>query len=79
MSCAGWWFNPDWIINELGLNSTITSPTHEEVVTLDQQKDYVVRGYAYSSAYSTQSLPSQCARSARFESSAQSGCAEGRT
>jgi len=24
-------------------------------VTLDQQKDYVVRGYAYSSAYLTQS------------------------
>lgn len=46
---AGWWFNPDWIINELGLNSTITSPMHEEVVTLDTQKDYVVRGYAYSS------------------------------
>jgi nitrate reductase (NAD(P)H) len=47
---AGWWFDPDWIINELGINSTITSPAHEEVVTLDSQKEYVVRGYAYSSA-----------------------------
>jgi nitrate reductase (NAD(P)H) len=47
---AGWWFDPDWIINELGINSTITSPAHEEVVTLDSQKDYVIRGYAYSSA-----------------------------
>ena len=51
-SCApaGWWFDPDWIINELGINSTITSPAHEEMVTLDSQKEYVVRGYAYSSA-----------------------------
>lgn len=48
---AGWWFDPDWIINELGINSTITSPAHEEVVTLDSQKDYVIRGYAYSSAH----------------------------
>ena len=47
---AGWWFDPDWIINELGINSTVTSPAHEEVVTLDSQKEYVVRGYAYSSA-----------------------------
>jgi Mo-co oxidoreductase dimerisation domain len=47
---VGWWFDPDWIINELGINSTITSPAHEEVVTLDSQKEYVVRGYAYSSA-----------------------------
>jgi Mo-co oxidoreductase dimerisation domain len=47
---AGWWFDPDWIINELGINSTITSPAHEEVVALDSQKDYIIRGYAYSSA-----------------------------
>ena len=99
---AGYWHNPDWIINELNLNSTITSPTHEEVcrcralhtpcrlvllhdslettkcafvlrfsaqkllgakdlspvslicwtqvVTLDTPKDYILRGYAYSSA-----------------------------
>jgi len=44
----GYWFDPDWIINELNLNSVITSPAHDELITLDSQKTYTLKGYAYS-------------------------------
>ena len=43
----------DWIINELNINSVITSPTHDELVTLDSQKMYTLRGYAYSGEHHT--------------------------
>ena len=51
MSHAGWWFKPDYIINELNIQSTITSPAHEEVVPLDAGSTYMVSGYAYTGAY----------------------------
>ncbi len=28
---AGWWFKPEYIINELNINAVITSPSHDEV------------------------------------------------
>lgn len=43
---AGWWFRPDFIINELNINSAITSPAHKEVVPFAETT--VVRGYAYA-------------------------------
>ena len=43
---AGWWYKPDFIINELNVNSAITSPAHEEVVPYTEKT--VVKGYAYA-------------------------------
>ena len=48
----GWWFKPEYIINELNINAAITSPAHDEVVALRPQP-YTVRGYAYTGAPGT--------------------------
>ena len=42
-----WWEKPEYIFNELNINSAISSPAHDECVPLDQ-KTYAVKGYAYS-------------------------------
>jgi hypothetical protein len=44
----GWWKDPDYILNELNINSTISSPAHDERVYLDQNRPYKMKGYAYS-------------------------------
>jgi len=47
----GWWYKPEYIINELNINSVITTPCHEEILPINSwttQRPYVVRGYAYS-------------------------------
>ncbi|KAK9825864.1 hypothetical protein WJX81_005959 [Elliptochloris bilobata] len=43
----GWWFRPDHIINDININSVISSPAHDEVVLLTANAAYTVRGYAY--------------------------------
>merc|ERR1719201_2032292 len=44
----GWWFKPDYIINELNINSAISSPGHGEVLYLDEcGPTYETKGYAY--------------------------------
>lgn len=43
---SGWWYNPDFIINDLNVQSAIGYPAHEEVVPL-AGSTYAVRGYAY--------------------------------
>eukprot|EP00250_Pteridium_aquilinum_P008981 c18356_g1_i1 orf=203-1537(+) len=43
-----WWHKPDYLINELNINSVITAPAHGEVVPLTLHTPYTVRGYAYS-------------------------------
>ncbi|MCO5597237.1 hypothetical protein L7F22_051313 [Adiantum nelumboides] len=43
-----WWHKPDYLINELNINSVITSPAHGEVVQITVQTPYILRGYAYS-------------------------------
>ena len=49
--CAGWWYKPDFIINDININSAITSPAHDEVVKLDSRNAYFnLCGYAYSGA-----------------------------
>ena len=30
---AGWWFRPDYIINDININSVISSPAHDEVLS----------------------------------------------
>lgn len=42
----GWWYKPDFIINDLNVQSAIGYPAHDEVVPL-AAGTYPVRGYAY--------------------------------
>lgn len=44
---AGWWYKPDFIINDLNINSAIARPWHDEVLPLTTNAPYTVRGYAY--------------------------------
>ncbi|KAK7301293.1 hypothetical protein RJT34_12154 [Clitoria ternatea] len=46
-----WWYKPEYIINELSINSVITTPCHEEILPINvwtTQRPYLLRGYAYS-------------------------------
>eukprot|EP00252_Welwitschia_mirabilis_P006426 TRINITY_DN1730_c0_g1_i3.p1 TRINITY_DN1730_c0_g1~~TRINITY_DN1730_c0_g1_i3.p1 ORF type:complete len:889 (-),score=-56.13 TRINITY_DN1730_c0_g1_i3:448-3114(-) len=46
-----WWYRPEYIINELNINSVITTPSHEEILPINSsttQRPYTLRGYAYS-------------------------------
>ncbi|KAJ0987171.1 hypothetical protein J5N97_005527 [Dioscorea zingiberensis] len=46
-----WWYKPEYIINELNINSVITTPGHDEILPINSfttQKGYTMRGYAYS-------------------------------
>jgi len=45
-----WWYKPEYIINDLNINSAITSPGHDEIVTLMSGAvgTYKCKGYAYS-------------------------------
>ncbi len=46
MLTAGWFYKPEYICNDLAVNSAIGYPLHDEVVPLTQPT-YTVRGYAY--------------------------------
>ncbi|GLC36090.1 hypothetical protein PLESTB_001381700 [Pleodorina starrii] len=44
----GWWYKPEFIINDLNINSAVARPWHDEVIRLDANKPYTMRGYAYA-------------------------------
>lgn len=45
----GWWYKPDYIINELNINSAVARPWHDEVINLlEGNKSYNINGYAYT-------------------------------
>mmetsp|Transcript_14041 Transcript_14041/g.34307 ORF Transcript_14041/g.34307 Transcript_14041/m.34307 type:complete len:869 (+) Transcript_14041:220-2826(+) len=45
----GWWYKPEYLFNELNINSVISSPGHGEVIPLDAaSKPYTMQGYAYT-------------------------------
>lgn len=47
----GWWYRPEYIINELNINSCITSPAHGEILPitpLSASEPYTMKGYAYT-------------------------------
>ena len=44
----GWWYKPDFIINDLNINSAILSPTHDQALALSSAHEVPFRGYAYS-------------------------------
>jgi nitrate reductase (NAD(P)H) len=47
---GGWWYKPEYIFNELNINSAIASPLHDEEVAIAKNidKTYNVSGYAYT-------------------------------
>ncbi|XP_054797769.1 inducible nitrate reductase [NADH] 2-like [Prosopis cineraria] len=50
-NAEAWWYKPEYIINELNINSVITTPCHEEILPINSwttQRPYVMRGYSYS-------------------------------
>lgn len=52
----GWWYKPDFIINELNINSAISRPWHDEVLPLASNTPYTMSGYAYTGALFGDSL-----------------------
>lgn len=50
-NAQAWWYKPEYIINELNINSVITTPCHEEILPINAwttQKPYTLKGYSYS-------------------------------
>nr|CAB3447993.1 unnamed protein product [Digitaria exilis] len=50
-NAEAWWYKPEYMINELNINSVITTPGHDEVLpinALTTQRPYTIKGYAYS-------------------------------
>ncbi|KAK6132365.1 hypothetical protein DH2020_033886 [Rehmannia glutinosa] len=50
-NAEAWWYKPEHIINELNINSVITTPCHEEILPINSwttQRPYTLRGYSYS-------------------------------
>ncbi|CAA0827861.1 Nitrate reductase [Striga hermonthica] len=50
-NAEAWWYKPEYIINELNINSVITTPCHEEILPINSfttQRPYTLKGYAYS-------------------------------
>ena len=45
-----WWYKPEYIFNELNINSSITRPDHNETLSIRENigKDYEITGYAYT-------------------------------
>lgn len=48
---AGWWTKPDFVINELNVQSVITAPAHDEMVPMQAAGNYTVKGFAYSGTH----------------------------
>ncbi|KAJ4812619.1 Nitrate reductase [Rhynchospora pubera] len=50
-NAEAWWYKPEFIINELNINSVITTPGHDEILPINAittQRPFTMRGYAYS-------------------------------
>jgi len=47
---GNWWYKPEYIFNELNINSATTKPDHNELLPLAKNigKTYTVSGYAYT-------------------------------
>lgn len=45
---AGWWFKPEYIINQLNIQSVISSPAHDEELTSPPETAYTMKGYVYT-------------------------------
>ncbi|KAL3572585.1 hypothetical protein D5086_026489 [Populus alba] len=50
-NAEAWWYKTEYIINELNINSAITTPSHEEILPINSwttQRPFTLKGYAYS-------------------------------
>ena len=50
-AAEGWWYKPEYIFNELNINSAISSPAHGETLHIQRAANvqpYTLRGYAYT-------------------------------
>ena len=45
---GGWWYKPEYIINDLNVNSAISYPCHNDIVTVTPEKSFTMKGYAYT-------------------------------
>ena len=47
---GNWWYKPEYIFNELNINSAMTKPDHNETLSITKaiDKTYTVTGYAYT-------------------------------
>lgn len=44
----GWWYKPEYLFNQLNINSAIVYPANGEQLTLSGAGVYTIKGYAYS-------------------------------
>lgn len=44
----GWWYKPEYLFNQLNINSAIVYPGNGETLTLTGAGVYTIKGYAYS-------------------------------
>lgn len=44
----GWWYRPEYLFNQLNINSAIVYPGNAETMTLSEAGVYTMKGYAYS-------------------------------
>ncbi|CDF34669.1 unnamed protein product [Chondrus crispus] len=44
----GWWYKPEYLFNQLNINSAIVHPANGETLTLTGAGVYTIKGYAYS-------------------------------
>lgn len=51
-TAEGWWYKPDYIINELNINSAMAAPAHDEALPITPDalagETYTIKGYAYT-------------------------------
>lgn len=50
-AAEGWWYKPEYIFNELNINSAIGAPAHGEVLCVQRSassQPFTLRGYAYT-------------------------------
>lgn len=47
---GGWWYKPEYIFNELNINSAISAPDHNETLSIAKNidKEYELTGYSYT-------------------------------
>ena len=47
---GNWWYKPEYIFNELNINSAISAPDHNETLSIAKNidKEYTVAGYSYT-------------------------------
>ena len=43
-----WWYKPEYICNDLSINSAIAKPDHDEVLTVVPEATYTCGGYCYT-------------------------------